>query len=188
MAVDKLVDSTQLDADLTSVANAIRTKGGTSGQLAFPAGFVSAIEAISGGGGGGGNFVKHTGSFTPSSNILHFEVTGLGAPAMIVICVIHDWDTNALNNVSKHIGNLYADGASTIITTNGSGNSLAPRATNAMVSSWLNGRVVYDDGTIAAASGSALATKTGFTLPAWTGFNFKVGYTYDWICWTYPED
>lgn len=49
MAVDKLVDSTQLDADLTSVANAIRTKGGTSAQLAFPAGFVSAIGNISGG-------------------------------------------------------------------------------------------------------------------------------------------
>ena len=46
MAVDKLVDSTQLDADLTSVANAIRTKGGTSAQLAFPAGFVSAVQAI----------------------------------------------------------------------------------------------------------------------------------------------
>ena len=46
MAVDKLVDSTQLDADLTRVANAIRTKGGTSGQLAFPAGFVSAVNAI----------------------------------------------------------------------------------------------------------------------------------------------
>lgn len=53
MAVDKLVDSAQLDADLTSVANAIRTKGGTSGQLAFPAGFVSAVEAIETGGGGG---------------------------------------------------------------------------------------------------------------------------------------
>lgn len=39
-------------ADLTSVANAIRTKGGTSAQLAFPAGFVSAIEAIETGGGG----------------------------------------------------------------------------------------------------------------------------------------
>lgn len=37
--------------DLTSVANAIRTKGGTSAQLAFPAGFVSAIEAIPTGGG-----------------------------------------------------------------------------------------------------------------------------------------
>ena len=46
MSVDKLVDSTQLDADLTSVANAIRTKGGTSAQLAFPADFVSAIGAI----------------------------------------------------------------------------------------------------------------------------------------------
>lgn len=51
MAVDKLVDSTQLDTDLTSVANAIRTKGGTSAQLAFPAGFVSAIDAIPTGGG-----------------------------------------------------------------------------------------------------------------------------------------
>ena len=46
MAVDKLVDSAQLDADLTSVANAIRTKGGTSAQMAFPAGFVSAVQAI----------------------------------------------------------------------------------------------------------------------------------------------
>lgn len=46
MAVDKLVDSTQLDTDLTSVANAIRTRGGTSAQLAFPNGFVSAVGAI----------------------------------------------------------------------------------------------------------------------------------------------
>lgn len=52
MAVDKLVDSTQIDADLTSVANAIRTKGGTSAQLAFPSGFVDAIDAIETGGGG----------------------------------------------------------------------------------------------------------------------------------------
>lgn len=49
MAVDKLVDSAQLNSDLTSVANAIRTKGGTSAQLAFPAGFVSAIGDISAG-------------------------------------------------------------------------------------------------------------------------------------------
>lgn len=52
MAVDKLVDSTQLDADLASVADAIRAKGGTSAQLAFPAEFVSAIEDIETGGGG----------------------------------------------------------------------------------------------------------------------------------------
>ena len=50
MSVDKLVDSTQLDADLTSVANAIRTKGGTSAQLAFPNGFISAIQNLGGDG------------------------------------------------------------------------------------------------------------------------------------------
>ena len=49
MALDKLVDSTQLDSDLTSVANAIRAKSGGSGQLAFPAGFVSEIQSITGG-------------------------------------------------------------------------------------------------------------------------------------------
>jgi len=54
MAVDKLVDSAQLDADLEDIADAIRAKGGTSASLAFPNDFVSAIEAIPTGGGGGG--------------------------------------------------------------------------------------------------------------------------------------
>lgn len=39
-------------ADLTSVADAIRAKSGGSSQLAFPAGFVSEIQAIPSGGGG----------------------------------------------------------------------------------------------------------------------------------------
>ena len=34
------------DTDLTAVANAIRAKGGTSAQLVYPNGFVSAIQAI----------------------------------------------------------------------------------------------------------------------------------------------
>lgn len=38
------------DTDLTSVADAIRTKGGTSAALAFPAGFVQAIADIPSGG------------------------------------------------------------------------------------------------------------------------------------------
>ena len=41
------------DTELTAVANAIRTKGGTSDALSFPSEFVSAIEAIPQGGGGG---------------------------------------------------------------------------------------------------------------------------------------
>ena len=51
MAVDKLVDSSQLDLDLTSVANAIRAKSGGSSVLLFPAGFVSEIQNIPSGGG-----------------------------------------------------------------------------------------------------------------------------------------
>lgn len=51
MSLDKLVDSTQLDTDLTAVADAIRAKSGGSAQLAFPAGFVSEIGNIPSGGG-----------------------------------------------------------------------------------------------------------------------------------------
>lgn len=39
------------DTELTSVANSIRTAGGTSSLLTFPNGFISAINDISGGGG-----------------------------------------------------------------------------------------------------------------------------------------
>ena len=42
-----MADYLTTDTELTSVANAIRTKGGTSAQLVYPAGFVSAIEGIS---------------------------------------------------------------------------------------------------------------------------------------------
>ena len=54
MALDKVIDSAILDAELLAVADAIRAKGGTSDVLAFPEGFVSAVEAISVGGGSGG--------------------------------------------------------------------------------------------------------------------------------------
>ena len=44
-----MADYLTTDTELTSVANAIRTKGGTSAALTYPTGFVSAIEAISAG-------------------------------------------------------------------------------------------------------------------------------------------
>lgn len=53
------------DTDLTSVANAIRTKGGTSASLAFPAGFVQAIGDIPSGGGGTEHLLAEV---VPSSN------------------------------------------------------------------------------------------------------------------------
>lgn len=87
MAVDKLVDSTQLDADLTSVANAIRAKGGTSAQLAFPAEFVSAIEAIS---GGGGLTLLASGDYVVSSDIGTGSMAipvSVNGKSQVILCV-----------------------------------------------------------------------------------------------------
>ena len=73
MAVDMLVDSTALDAALTATANAIRTKGGTSAQIAFDdeTGFAAAIAALPSGGGSlpaGLNAIAY-GTFTPAQQI-----------------------------------------------------------------------------------------------------------------------
>ena len=49
----KVVNADQLDADLTTVSDAIQAKAGTEGPFVFPDGVVSAISAIQTGGGGG---------------------------------------------------------------------------------------------------------------------------------------
>lgn len=46
MAEHKVVNTTQLDADLLSIAEAIRLKGGTEVSLEFPQGFIDAVDAI----------------------------------------------------------------------------------------------------------------------------------------------
>lgn len=61
----KFVNADQLDADLTTVANAIRTKGKTTAQMAFPSGMVSAISEIST--GAELNFEVVGGTSAPSS-------------------------------------------------------------------------------------------------------------------------
>lgn len=65
------------ESSLTSVANAIRVKGGTSAQLEFPTEFVSAIEAIPTGGGGAVepkdvNFYDYDGTLTNSYTASEF--------------------------------------------------------------------------------------------------------------------
>lgn len=87
MAVDKLVDSSQLNSDLTSVANAIRTKGGTSASLAFPSGFVTAIGNISTGGSSplvSGTFTGST-SEKGSAKSITIPYSGSGYPIYGVI-------------------------------------------------------------------------------------------------------
>lgn len=46
MATYKAVNADQMDADMTSVANAIRTMGGSTETFAWPTGFITAIREI----------------------------------------------------------------------------------------------------------------------------------------------
>lgn len=55
------------EASLSAVADAIREKGGTSEELAFPADFVQAIEDIET--GGGGEVLLASGEYTLASDI-----------------------------------------------------------------------------------------------------------------------
>lgn len=55
------------DASMTAVADAIRSKGGTSEELAFPADFVQAIENIET--GGGGEVLLASGEYTLASDV-----------------------------------------------------------------------------------------------------------------------
>ena len=88
MSVDKLVDSAQLDADLTSVANAIRTKGGTSASLAFPAEFVSAIAAIPT--GGGSPTATFEATVASSYETISFEAGDYAIPSQYALFVKSD--------------------------------------------------------------------------------------------------
>lgn len=46
MATEKAIDSTQLEANLKKIADAIRAKGGTKESLTFPEGFKTAINSL----------------------------------------------------------------------------------------------------------------------------------------------
>lgn len=111
MAVDKLVDSTQLDADLTSVANAIRTKGGTSSQLAFPAGFVSAVQAIPTGGvtPTGTKQISITANGTTTEDVTNY------ASAQITANVPNTYSAGDEGKVVSN-GALVAQGSDTVTT------------------------------------------------------------------------
>ena len=99
------------DTNLTSIASAIRTKGGTSGALSFPDGFVSAISAISGGGGGTINFV--TGEFNVSTSYAPYEInipyTGNGYPVAVLVTVKNGiaGDTTFSRAIQRYAYGLY---------------------------------------------------------------------------------
>lgn len=82
-----MTDYIATDTELTSVADAIREKGGTSAALEWPDGFVDAIGDIS---AGATNFV--TGTFTASSSTgaaatVTIPYTGTGYPIAALVFI-----------------------------------------------------------------------------------------------------
>lgn len=104
--------------DLTSVANAIRAKSGGNSQLAFPAGFVSEIQAIPSGGGGSGDFTLLD-TYTLSENVTYLDIDVSSYDYMQYALVINasgtgadylylDMNGKTNKNVLYRNGNSYA--------------------------------------------------------------------------------
>ena len=114
MAVDKLVDSTQLNSDLTSVANAIRAKSGGSSQLAFPAGFVSEIQSIVAGGGANERLLA-SGTYTVTSSQSSITIaTGVASTAKTTKALVVGDLTSASSGFMKYFSVVYIDGPQTL--------------------------------------------------------------------------
>lgn len=166
MAVDKLVDSSQLDADLTSVANAIRTKGGTSASLAFPAGFVSAIEAIPSGGGGS----ILSGSVTPTTDTDGMTIDVGGSFTHFVVYATTNPGGNSIKVFRASICDFSASPTNIVsLSTNNSGTALAGAA-QASGYEWFT------------KSGTTVACRTGTSGAVSPGY-WAAGITYQWWAW-----
>lgn len=78
MALYKVIDSAALDAGMTAVADAIRTKAGLTNPLAWPDGFISAAESIQSGGGGAKEpYIEET--YDSNGNLVDVNLVGYTA-------------------------------------------------------------------------------------------------------------
>lgn len=96
-------------ADLTSVADAIRAKSGGSGSLAFPAGFVSAVQAIP----SGGNIQAATGEITILEDISSPGATESKLFPGIALSFQPDflWIVQTKESYLRNIGGVFGLGA-----------------------------------------------------------------------------
>lgn len=166
MALDKLVDSTLLDADLTSVANAIRTKGGTSASLAFPADFVSAIAAIP---SGGGSSIL-SGSVTPATNSDGMTIDVGASFTHFVIYATTNPGGNGIKVFRASICDFSATPTNIVsVASNNSGSSLAGSAQESRCQ-WFT------------KSGTTVTCQTGVSGADNPGY-WAAGITYQWWAW-----
>lgn len=155
------------DTSLTSVANAIRTKGGTAAQLEFPDDFVSAIQAIP-------SVKTQTGTFT-----------GNGTRQVTVSCPFEPdlvyWDSDPGTSASSGTvsctiarGMMAANRYRNNATTN-SNYILTPITGMNTDGSSYSFRATYSDGTV---------TLYSFSSNARNLFTNNRTYSYTFVKWT----
>ena len=131
MAVDRAIDSTEFDSKLTTVADAIRTAGGTTEPMSFPSGMVEAITAIQAGGGIELNgYQVSEGSFTISSDTSTFKdystsyaqwplVTGTNLTGKNFAFLLFIDPISVITTLKPHVSLLFASASSVHARTAG---------------------------------------------------------------------
>lgn len=163
------------DTDLTAVANAIRTKVGTSAELEFPSGFVSAVQEIETGGGGelpSSISVIDGGEFTFASNTLstyHISHSLGVVPRGFVI-----WTDNV--DVSTAENNMVIRGV-----------FLVDESTNGSVTGFLYQLGTYN-GNFNSYSRNAGSNYSSYANANYISYNvsnvkYLAGANYKWIAW-----
>ena len=112
MATYKVVDAEQLNADMSSVADSIRTKGGTTDALAWPDGYKTAIDSIPSGvaketwvikSDAAGEFSTTQISFTSNGQ----KFTSIGANDSSGFATILYYDNNEIAGYDPSGGGVY---------------------------------------------------------------------------------
>ena len=112
-----MADYLTTDTELTSVANAIRTKGGTSSSLVYPAGFVSAINDIT---TGGATITDTTDSHGGTIRSIDTE----NATTVTSLSVTENGTYTATSGTAYNPVTVNVSGGSTVKTINGHGVNL----------------------------------------------------------------
>lgn len=150
------------DTSLTAVADAIRTKGGTSANLTFPTEFVSAINAIP---TGGGDYEIAAGTVTPTSSVSSVTVSVDFEPEGALIYVDpYSTEQNATwKRMMVLVDRVDGFAAGMIVRYNNS----AYGTNTSGISQTSTGS--YSDGE--------------YTFIRVGNYNFLSGTTYKWVCW-----
>ena len=185
MAVDRAIDSTEFDSKLTTVADAIRTAGGTTEPMSFPSGMVEAIAAIQAGSGGIelNGYQVSEGSFTISSDTSTFSnystsdaqwplVKGINLTGKNFTFLLFIDPMSAILTLKPHVSLLFASASSVDSRTAG-------------ISEGLDLRTGFVSGLIGKhkAKGVLLSDKETGTLKIYFGkvAPLQVGTTFHWF-------